>query len=116
MLSEIRSACCMLWVTMTIVYFFFKDIANSSTLEVETGSSADVGSSISKTSGAAGIAYWINEHYDRHGDEKFTKDDKLVKDLKVWVDEMYADGRTTSLSTQEIEGKIKELLKGGELK
>ena len=48
--------------------------------------------SISKTSGAAGIAYWINEHYDRHGDEKFTKDDKLVKDLKVWVDEMYADG------------------------
>ena len=74
------------------------------------------GVSISKTSGAAGIAYWINEHYDRHGDEKFTKDDKLVKDLKVWVDEMYADGRTTSLSTQEIEGKIKELLKGGDLK
>ena len=59
------------------------------------------GVSISKTSGAAGIAYWINEHYDRHGDEKFTKDDKLVKDLKIWVDEMYADGRTTSLSTQE---------------
>ncbi len=74
------------------------------------------GVAISKTSGAAGIAYWINEHYDRHGEAKFTKDDKLVKDLKLWVDEMYADGRTTSLSNQEIESKIRELLKGGDLK
>ena len=32
--------------------------------------------------------------------------------MKNWVDEMYADGRTTSLSNKELEDKIKELTKG----
>ena len=67
------------------------------------------GVSVSKTSGLAGIAYWMNEHYRLAGSEKLTKDDELVKTLKEWVDEMYADGRTTSLSTGEMEQKISEL-------
>ncbi len=67
------------------------------------------GVSISKTSGAAGIAYWINEHYRLEGDEKYTKDSPLVMELKEWVDEMYADGRTTVLSSGEIEKKILEI-------
>ena len=41
-----------------------------------------------------------------------TKDTPLVIELKDWVDEMYADGRTTSLSNQEMEEKIEELTKG----
>ena len=67
------------------------------------------GVSISKTSGAAGIAYWINEHYRLEGDDRYTKDSPLVKELKEWVDEMYADGRTTVLSSGEIEKKILEI-------
>ena len=39
-------------------------------------------------------------------------DDPVVAALKDWVDEMYADGRTTSLSNQEMEDKISELTKG----
>ncbi len=71
------------------------------------------GVSVSKTSeGLAGIAYWINEHYELLGDEKMTKDNPLVISLKDWVDEMYADGRTTSLSNQEMENKISQLTKG----
>lgn len=71
------------------------------------------GVTVSKTSGAAGIAYWINEHYHLNDDERFNKNHVLVQKLKDWVDEMYADGRTTSLSNRELEYKIKELTEGG---
>ena len=67
------------------------------------------GVTVSKTSGAAGIAYWINEHYGLSEEKKLSKNDDLVKALKEWVDEMYADGRTTSLANSEIENKIREL-------
>ncbi len=71
------------------------------------------GVAVSKTSGLAGIAYWINEHYRLKGDKVLKKDSEIVVTLKDWVDDMYKDGRTTSLSTGEMEEKIKELLKGG---
>ena len=67
------------------------------------------GVSVSKTSGAAGIAYWINAHYRLEGDDMYTKDSPLVIKLKEWVDEQYADGRTTVLSTKELERKILEI-------
>lgn len=72
------------------------------------------GVTVSKTSGAAGIAYWINEHYHLKNEEKLNKNDVVVQKLKDWVDEMYSDGRTTSLSNSEIEIKIKELTGGKE--
>ena len=72
------------------------------------------GVTVSKTSGAAGIAYWINEHYNLSDENKLSKNDGLVKLLKEWVDEMYADGRTTSLANSEIENKIRELADGKE--
>ena len=67
------------------------------------------GVAISKTSGLAGIAYWLNDHYELDENEKMTKDSPLVVELKKWVDDMYADGRTTSLATREIEAKVSEL-------
>lgn len=67
------------------------------------------GVTVSKTSGLAGIAYWINEHYSLAGDDKMTKDSPIVAQLKDWVDEVYADGRTTSLANKELEDKLKEL-------
>lgn len=73
------------------------------------------GVAVSKTSGLAGIAYWLNEHYSLRGEKKYTKNDKLVALLKDWVDEMYADGRTTSLSNMEMEKKIASLELGKEL-
>lgn len=73
------------------------------------------GVAVSKTSGLAGIAYWLNEHYSLRGEKKYTKNDKLVALLKDWVDEMYADGRTTSLSNMEMENKIASLELGKEL-
>ena len=67
------------------------------------------GVTISKTSGLAGIAYWINQHYKLTGEDKVNKDHPLVIKLKDWVDELYSDNRTISISTVELEEKIKEL-------
>ncbi len=67
------------------------------------------GVTISKTSGLAGIVYWINQHYKLTGDDKVNKDHPLVTKLKDWVDELYSDNRTISISTVELEEKIKEL-------
>ena len=70
---------------------------------------------VSKTSGLAGIAYWINQNYRLKGERQLNKHDALVEKLKDWVDAQYAGGRTTALSNEELEGKIAEL-SGGALK
>ena len=70
---------------------------------------------VSKTSGLAGIAYWINQNYRLKGEHQLSKRDALVEKLKVWVDEQYAGGRTTALSNEELEDKTAEL-SGGVLK
>ncbi len=64
---------------------------------------------ISKTSGLAGIAYWINENYRLSANEAVDKKDPLVVALKAWIDQEYEDGRQTSLSVGELEEKIEEL-------
>ncbi len=64
---------------------------------------------ISKTSGLAGIAYWINNTYHLVGTEALDKKDPLVVKLKEWVDKEYEDGRQTALSNVELENKIYEL-------
>lgn len=62
---------------------------------------------VSKTSGAAGIAFWINDHYQLTGDETVTKRDPLVLKIKEWVDQQYEEEcRQTSISTEELEELI----------
>ena len=46
---------------------------------------------------------------------ELNKQSPLVVKLKEWVDSQYEDGRTASLSNEELEGKIHEL-SGGVLK
>ncbi len=70
---------------------------------------------ISKTSGLAGIAYWINDNYSLEGDSCVDKKSPLVTNLKSWIDEEYEQGRQSMLSTMEIERKIEEL-SGGQFK
>ena len=67
---------------------------------------------ISKTSGLAGIAYWINTNYRLSAEEALTKRDPLVTALKEWVDKEYEDGRQTVLSNAELEEKIEQLSEG----
>ncbi len=67
---------------------------------------------ISKTSGLAGIAYWINCNYHLSGADEIAKNDPLVVELKKWVDEQYEQERQTVMSTAELEEKIEELAPG----
>ena len=67
---------------------------------------------ISKTSGLAGIAYWINCHYKLSGDQEIKKNDPLVVAVKAWVDEQYEQERQTVMSHKELEEKIEELAPG----
>ena len=67
---------------------------------------------ISKTSGLAGIAYWINGNYHLTGEDAIDKHDPLVVKLKEWIDAEYDTGRVTTLSAKEIEGKIEEFAPG----
>lgn len=67
---------------------------------------------IGKSSGLAGIAYWINQTYALEGDQVLGKQDPLVLALKGWIDAEYEDGRVTMLSNSELEDKIEELAPG----
>lgn len=70
------------------------------------------GVAVSKTSGLAGIAYWINENYGLEGVAALDKRDPLVAELKEWVDGEYAGGRVSALSNHELEAKLAELSGG----
>ena len=67
---------------------------------------------IGKTSGLAGIAYWINDNYDLTGDAAVAKNDPLVAQLKAWVDEEYENGRQSTLGRHELEAKVQEFAPG----
>jgi isopropylmalate/homocitrate/citramalate synthase len=59
--------------------------------------------SVNNASGLAGIAYWINSHYDLEGDAAVAKTDPVVGQVKEWADEQYAAGRQTVISNGELE-------------
>ena len=54
--SAMRVACCMLWVTMTMVRSFFRSSIRSSIFSVAMGSRAAQGSSISRIWGRLAMA------------------------------------------------------------
>ena len=67
---------------------------------------------ISKTSGLAGIAYWINQTYGLEGDRMLDKRSELVVAMKNWVDAQYEEGRQTCMTDRELEEKIEQLAPG----
>ena len=57
---------------------------------------------ISNTSGLAGIAYWINKHFNLPEFSKVTKHDDIVIKVKEEIDKLYSDGRTTLIGDEEL--------------
>ena len=57
---------------------------------------------IDKTSGSAGVAWWINSYYKLERMRRVHKQSEAVKQIARWVDEQYRDGRTTSMSDEEM--------------
>ena len=63
---------------------------------------------VSGTSGAAGIAHWINNHIDG---VTVTKQSPIVLKMKEIVEGLYDDGRTTLMGNDELTIMYNSLLK-----
>ncbi|MBQ7264766.1 MAG: 2-isopropylmalate synthase [Firmicutes bacterium] len=57
---------------------------------------------VSKTSGLAGVAYWINNYFKLKKEEHLDKKHPVVIKIKEWVDEQYESGRVTAISDKEL--------------
>ncbi len=65
---------------------------------------------IDKTSGTAGVAWWINAHFRLPADRRIDKKSPAVRKITEWVDGAYAGGRTTSISDEEMLARVREHL------
>ena len=65
--------------------------------------------SISNTSGLAGIAYWLNNHFKFASGVQVSKQDAVVVKMKEAIDAIYQDGRTTVMGDEELEKLYFEL-------
>lgn len=57
---------------------------------------------VSNTSGAAGIAHWINTYFKLPEEKHVDKNSELVKRVHVWVDNEYDNGRVTVITDAEL--------------
>ena len=58
---------------------------------------------INSYSGISSIAYWINSFFGLKGDDKINKNDTRLLAIKNKIDEQYENGRSTNISTDEME-------------
>jgi isopropylmalate/homocitrate/citramalate synthase len=66
--------------------------------------------SVNDKSGLAGIAQWINSHFALTGKDRVEKTHPGVARMNRWVTKQYEDGRTTSISDQEMEKVARKYL------
>lgn len=65
---------------------------------------------VGQSSGAAGIAMWINETYGLMGESKVDKKSNLVRYLKDRIDRAYEGGRTSSISNNELRRMVENYM------
>jgi isopropylmalate/homocitrate/citramalate synthase len=65
---------------------------------------------ITDKSGIAGIAHWVNSHLQLDADKKIDKRHPGLAKMHKWVMEQYEQGRTTSISHDELLEKAKKYL------
>lgn len=65
---------------------------------------------ITDKSGAAGITYWINQRLDLKDDKKIDKRHPSVLKIYNWIEKQYNEGRTTSISDEEMEKLCRKYL------
>jgi len=65
---------------------------------------------ITDKSGIAGIAQWVNSHLQLDADKKIDKRHPGLAKMHKWTMEQYEEGRTTSISHEELLEKAKKYL------
>ena len=59
--------------------------------------------SVGKSSGRAGIAFWLNAHFRLTGERAIDKLSPVVEMMREHIDRAYEDGRQTDFSDEELE-------------
>lgn len=67
---------------------------------------------ITDKSGIAGLAQWVNSHLGLNDDQKVDKRHPGLEKINTWVQDQYTQGRTTSISSDELLDKAKKHLPG----
>jgi isopropylmalate/homocitrate/citramalate synthase len=62
---------------------------------------------VDKTSGLAGITWWINSYFGLAHGRQIDKRAAEVAAIAKWVDAQYGDGRTTSISDEEMIAQVR---------
>jgi isopropylmalate/homocitrate/citramalate synthase len=78
--------------------------------DTETLLNRPVGVKINDKSGAAGMAYWVNQYFGLTADEQLDKKHPAILNIAAWVDAQYRQGRTTAIASEEMIELIKEYL------
>lgn len=65
--------------------------------------------SVTNTSGAAGVAFWINQYYKKQGKPEVDKNATIVQAVYEWVMKQYDEGRITMISDEELKEQVKLL-------
>jgi isopropylmalate/homocitrate/citramalate synthase len=61
-----------------------------------------MGITMTDKSGAAGVAFWLNSYLGLSEEQKIPKNHPAALKICQWVADQYAEGRTTSVSTEEM--------------
>ncbi len=77
-----------------------KEIYNSFDTEKILGKPPII--AVNAYSGLAGIAAWINAYFRLDDTNKITKKDQRILPIKKWIDEEYANGRTSNIRNDEL--------------
>jgi citrate (Re)-synthase len=62
---------------------------------------------VDKTSGTAGVAWWINSFFKLDKSHQVSKQSDAVRRITEWVDSQYAAGRNTSISDDELAAQVR---------
>jgi citrate (Re)-synthase len=62
---------------------------------------------VDKTSGTAGVAWWINSYFKLTGARQVSKQADAVRTITEWVDHQYTAGRNTSISDEELAALVR---------
>ena len=65
---------------------------------------------VDKTSGSAGVAWWINAYFSLDRARQVNKQSDAVKMIAQWIEEQYREGRTTSISDEEMADAVRTYL------
>jgi citrate (Re)-synthase len=65
---------------------------------------------IDKTSGTAGVAWWISDHFKLPRERQMDKRSEAVQRIAHWIDAQYSEGRTTSISDEEMLSQVRAYL------